>query len=631
MDINFRLFSERLGRVLAGEEVTLPDAAKQPIQNLHAEVEIVTSWLSEFEDDISCLLMQKIGEVEIDNPDLGTVMDEINCFTYESEKFIDTFINSITQQKRQSRRSKDICDALLGLQSKIIDIKQRMQQVQHFDSGIIDEVKSIEAEAGNFLASSSSKNRDTVGLDDRMEDLLDLLIEGPHQLLAVAILDSIGLDKTAFVAEAYSSNYVKHYFDCHAWVPEPHSYDAHRILDIIIKFLMPSSRLTWDVIRKILPDNQNGSRVLITLAQIKIVTSFQFENGENIGLDFVPTGGLLRATYQGWPFHILYHGSISLEENIDKVLTMSLGLQCIIYCMSPFCLKPCFLYFSVFPAHLEISTRHVYQLWIAEGFIEDNNEATAKKYLEQLINRGFVEANKRRAGGTINTCSIPGRCRPVLLGVASKVEFIFSPFMDIEGEIRAKMSRPNPDLARYCPLYAHTPQEQIRAGLVKAQSEQYLAMSGLGLDIMVSEWLRVSTCAMVGQTSARTLSPQGGVAAPRVLLSDGGANLGEDAESPRGCVCNTLGESHIDKARERYWVYKGSGLGLDIMVSKRLRMSSQAMVGQTSARTLSPQGEVSIPPLAHSMEYERQITETKSRFITFPKKVEVWAAYLGVE
>ncbi|KAK9212220.1 hypothetical protein WN943_001602 [Citrus x changshan-huyou] len=215
------------------------------------------------------------------------------------------------------------------LQSKIIDIKQRMQQVQHFDSGIIDEVKSIEAEAGNFLASSSSKNRDTVGLDDRMEDLLDLLIEGPHQLLAVAILDSIGLDKTAFVAEAYSSNYVKHYFDCHAWVPEPHSYDAHRILDIIIKFLMPSSRL-------------------------------------------------------------------------------------------------------MFPAHLEISTRHVYQLWIAEGFIEDNNEATAKKYLEQLINRGFVEANKRRAGGTINTCSIPGRCRPVLLGVASKVEFIFSPFMDIE-------------------------------------------------------------------------------------------------------------------------------------------------------------------------------------------------------
>ncbi|KAH9705032.1 hypothetical protein KPL70_011714 [Citrus sinensis] len=47
-------------------------------------------------------------------------------------------------------------------------------------------------------------------------------------------------------------------------------------------------------------------------------------------------------------------------------------------------------------------------------------------------------------------------------------------------------------------------------------------------------------------------------AAPRVLLSDGGANLSEDAESPRGGVCNTLGESHIGKARERCWVYKGA-------------------------------------------------------------------------
>ena len=46
-------------------------------------------------------------------------------------------------------------------------------------------------------------------------------------------------------------------------------------------------------------------------------------------------------------------------------------------------------------------------------------------------------------------------------------------------------------------------------------------------------------------------------AALRVLLSDGGANLSEDAESPRGGVCNTLGESHINKARERCWVYKG--------------------------------------------------------------------------
>ncbi|XP_024034166.1 probable disease resistance protein At1g58390 [Citrus clementina] len=470
MDISFRLFSERLRRVLAGEEVTLPDAAKLPIQNLHAETEIVTSWLSEFQDDISCLLLQKMGHREIKNPDLTTVMDEINCFTYESEKVIDTFINNISEQKSQSSCSEDIFDALQGLQSRITDIKQRMQQLKHMDSEIIDRIKTFEAEAG---ISSSSKSRDTVGLDDRMEELLDLLIEGPPQLSVVAILDSIGLDKAAFAGEAYNSSYVKHYFDCHAWVPGTYPYDADQMLDIVIKFLMPSSRLSeimdknyemkkiilheylmtkrylividdvWnievcDIIREILPDNQNRSRVLITLTEIKMVTSFQLEDRENIRLDLVPTGGPLRATYKGWPFLILYHGSISFEENIEEAVEIPLVFRYFKCCSLPFCLKLCFLYLSVFPAHLEISTRQLYQLWIAEGFIPDNSEATAENYLEQLIKGGFVEANKRKAGGTINTCSIPGRWRPMLFTVPSDVEFIFSPFVDGKSGKKAK-------------------------------------------------------------------------------------------------------------------------------------------------------------------------------------------------
>ncbi|KAH9680665.1 hypothetical protein KPL71_026636 [Citrus sinensis] len=398
MDISFRLFSERLRRVLAGEEVMLSDTAKQPIHNLNAEVEIVTSWLREFEDDISCLLFHKIAEEEIDDPDFGTIMDEINCFTYESGKVIDTLINSITQQKSQSRYNKDICDALQGLQSRITEIKQRVQQLKHTDPKIMDNFRSVEAESGYFPASSSSKNRNTVGLDDRMEELLDLLIEGPTQLSVVAILDSIGLDKTAFTAEAYNSSYVKHYFDYLAWIPAPYQYDPDQILDTVTVILLPFSMLKLlDVIREILPDNQNGSRVLITLTLIEMVTSFQFENGENVRLDIVPTGGPLRVTYQGWPFLILYHGSISLEQNIEEAIEGPMGRLTVISCKLPFHLKPCFLYLSVFPAHLEISTRQLYQLWIAEGFIPDNSEATAEKYLEQLINRGFVDARKRRA------------------------------------------------------------------------------------------------------------------------------------------------------------------------------------------------------------------------------------------
>ena len=53
----------------------------------------------------------------------------------------------------------------------------------------------------------------------------------------------------------------------------------------------------WDVIQEIVPDNQNGCGVLITLTKIDIVISFQFKSGQNIWLDLVLTRGPLRVVY----------------------------------------------------------------------------------------------------------------------------------------------------------------------------------------------------------------------------------------------------------------------------------------------------------------------------------------------
>ncbi|KAH9803599.1 putative disease resistance RPP8-like protein 2 [Citrus sinensis] len=397
MDIQFRLFSERLRRLLSGEEVTLPDAAKQLAQNLHTEIEIVTSLLRDYECEIAGHLVNIIVEEEESNsPDLHAIMEEINSFAYESEKVVDTFIVSIAQQKSQSS-SKEMCDALVEFRSKIIDIQQRLQQVQHIDTGIVEQIKFIQADTGNSSVSPMFTKRDTVGLDDRMEELLDLLIEGPPRLSLVAVLDSIGLDRTAFVAEAYNS--------------------------------------------KILPDNQNGSRVVITVLDSEILTYFQLENGEDIRLDLVPDGRPLRGTYQGWPFHILYHGSLSFEENEKETKEKPLRLQLIRYSSLPFYLKLCCIYLYVFPLYSDISTRQLYQLWIAEGFIPDNNEGTAEKYLEHLINRGFVEAKKIKVGSRINTCSIPNRWWPALIQVALAGEFIYSSVIDQESDSRKMIKR----------------------------------------------------------------------------------------------------------------------------------------------------------------------------------------------
>ncbi|KAH9780522.1 BED-type domain-containing protein [Citrus sinensis] len=79
------------------------------------------------------------------------------------------------------------------------------------------------------------------------------------------------------------------------------------------------------------------------------------------------------------------------------------------------------------------------------------------------------------------------------------------------------------------------PHKRTRAGLVKTQSGQYVARAAP----------RVLLSDDGANLSEDAESPRG-IAAPRVLLGDGGANLSEDAESQRG-VCDTLSESHIGK------------------------------------------------------------------------------------
>ena len=121
-----------------------------------------------------------------------------------------------------------------------------MQQLQYIDFGIIDDFKSIEDEVDYFPASSSSKNRGHGGSRRQNGGVVRYFERWTTSIFSGGHLDSIGLDKVAFATKAYSSSDVKHYFNCHAWVPEPYNYDADddQILDIIIKFRMPSSKLS---------------------------------------------------------------------------------------------------------------------------------------------------------------------------------------------------------------------------------------------------------------------------------------------------------------------------------------------------------------------------------------------------
>ncbi|KAK4254326.1 hypothetical protein QN277_009726 [Acacia crassicarpa] len=66
-------------------------------------------------------------------------------------------------------------------------------------------------------------------------------------------------------------------------------------------------------------------------------------------------------------------------------------------------LKPCFLYFGMFPEDYETPVRRLIQLWVAEGFIHPSvsriAEDVAEDYLDELIDRSLIQVGRRRSDG----------------------------------------------------------------------------------------------------------------------------------------------------------------------------------------------------------------------------------------
>ncbi|KNA06791.1 hypothetical protein SOVF_177800 [Spinacia oleracea] len=116
---------------------------------------------------------------------------------------------------------------------------------------------------------------------------------------------------------------------------------------------------------------------------------------EGMPLAIVTIGGLLSTKNK---FVIEWHklcNSIGAElannlhlANIKKILLLS-------YHDLPHYLKPCFLYFGIFPGDRLIENTRLFRLWIAEGFIYKVSgktlEEVADEYLTELIRRSLVQ------------------------------------------------------------------------------------------------------------------------------------------------------------------------------------------------------------------------------------------------
>lgn len=221
----------------------------------------------------------------------------------------------------------------------------------------------------------------------------------------------------------------------------------------------------WNQVRAVFPDNSKGSRVLITsrIKEVALHASptppyflrflnedeswelfskkvFQAgtcppeletlgreiaESCDGLPLSIVVLGGLLankEKTVRTWSKMV---GNVNWYLTQDK--SDCLDILALSYNQLPRNLKPCFLYFGIYPEDFEIPVKQLIRLWIAEGFIHQNGnrnlEDVGEDYLEELIDRSLIQVAKRRADGGVKTCRIHDLLRDLCITESTQEKF----------------------------------------------------------------------------------------------------------------------------------------------------------------------------------------------------------------
>ncbi|XP_060212774.1 putative late blight resistance protein homolog R1A-3 [Lycium barbarum] len=477
---------------------------QKPIQLLFSQI-----------DSIGCidLVSQNLQRLLDNRNDLISPVTHQIEFVMAEIKIFKPFLEAnVDQQGELCTEMLDACKHLTGLfanfeylvdkflvdpsprwEDQLGDVVQNIKffkEIVEFEY-ICKEEKDVRSDCQTSKPSTPIIDEAVVGLEDQIEILMARLTGGEDNRKIIPIIGMPGIGKTTLAKRIYNDRRTSDHFDIHAWCSvSPRHTASELVQDILISIVdlnddiykskeLNSPELVhrrlferrylivlddmWnsqrlDELQRCFPDNQNGSRILVTCGRkcegpyfdeplsVRLLTreeSWDLLQVKYNHLRFCNQGGCLKPPIPnekcpdnvgmeiavkcgGLPLAIVLVAGFLVNTEDDKdwltittqaftSKTYSAEGDCneiikLSYKNMPAYLRQCFLYFAAFPVSTEVPVSKLKWLWVSEGFVKKDEmkkpEEVAEDYLNDLMGRSLVMEAKRSSNGKLKSCRV---------------------------------------------------------------------------------------------------------------------------------------------------------------------------------------------------------------------------------